>query len=49
MKTESIGLTKEKKRDSMKKQGPRKRFLSIEEREEEILSRVDPSVRGKLK
>ena len=33
----------------MKKTGPKKRFLSVEEREEEILSRVDPGVRGKLK
>ena len=33
----------------MKKTGPKKRFLSVEEREEEILSRVDLGVRGKLK
>ena len=33
----------------MKKQGPKKRFLSVEEREEEILLRVDPGVRRKLK
>ena len=33
----------------MKKLGPKKRFLSVEEREEEILSRVDPGVHGKLK
>ena len=33
----------------MKKLGPKKRFLSVEEQEEEILSRVDPDVRGKLK
>ena len=49
MKSESIGLTKGKKRDLMKKQGPKKSLLSVEEWEEEILSRVDPSVRGKLK
>ena len=34
VKTESIGLTKGKKRDLMKKQGPKKRFLSVEEWEE---------------
>ena len=33
----------------MKKQRPKKRFLNVEEREEEILLRVDPGVRGKLK
>ena len=33
----------------MKKLGPKKRLLSVEEWEEEILSRVDPGVRGKLK
>ena len=33
----------------MKKQSPEKHFLIVEEREEEILSRVDPGVRGKLK
>ena len=49
VKSESIGLTEGKKRDLMKKTGPKKRFLSVEEREEEILSRVDPGVRGKLK
>ena len=49
VKSESIGLTEGKKRDLMKKLGPKKRFLSVEEREEEILSRVDPGVRGKLK
>ena len=47
--TESIGLTKGKKRDLMKKQGPKQRFLNVEEWEEEILSRVDPGVHGKLK
>ena len=49
MKPESIGLMEGKKQDLMKKQGPKKRFLSVEEWEEEILSRVDPGVRGKLK
>ena len=49
MESESIGLTEGKKRDLMKKLGPKKRFLSVEEREEEILSRVDPGVCGKLK
>ena len=49
VKTESIGLTEGKKRDLMKKLGPKKRFLSVEEREAEILSRVNPDVRGKLK
>ena len=49
VKSESIGLTEGKKRDLMKKFGPKKRFLSVEEWEEEILSRVDPGVRGKLK
>ena len=33
----------------MKKLSPKKRFLIVEEREEEILSRVDPGVCGKLK
>ena len=49
VKSESIRLTEGKKRDLMKKLGPKKRFLSVEEREEEILSRVDPDVCGKLK
>ena len=49
MKSESIGLIEGKKQDLMKKQGPRKCFLSVEEREEENLSRVDPGVCGKLK
>ena len=49
MKSESIGLTEGKKRDLMKKTGPKKRFLSVEEREAETLERVDPSVCGKLK
>ena len=33
----------------MKQIGPKKRFLSVEEREAQILERVDPGVRGKLK
>ena len=49
MKSESIGFTEGKKRDLMKKTGPKKRFLTVEEREAEILERVDPGVRGKLK
>ena len=49
VKSESIGLTEGKKRDLMKKTGPKKRFLSVEEWEAEILARVDPGVRGKLK
>ena len=49
MKSESIGLTKGKKRDLMKKLGPKKRFLSAEEWEEQILSKVSPNVCGKLK
>ena len=49
VKTESIGRTEGKKRDLMKQQGPKKRFLSVEEREAEILSMLDPGVRGKLK
>ena len=46
---ESIGLTEGRKRDLMKKQGPKKRFLTVEEREKEILERVNPDMRGKLK
>ena len=49
MKSESIELKEGKKRDLMKKSGPKKRFLSAERREEEILSRVDPSIHRKLK
>ena len=47
--SESIGLIEGKKRDLMKQQGPKKRFFSVEEREVEILSKVSPNVRGKLK
>ena len=49
VKSESIGLTEGKKRDLMRKTGPKKRFLSVEEREEQILEKVSPDVRGKLK
>ena len=49
VKGESIGLTEGRKRDLMKKQGPKKRFLTVEEREQEILERVHPDMRGKLK
>ena len=49
VKSESIGLMEGKKRDLMKKLGPKKRFLSVEEREEQILSKVSPDVHGKLK
>ena len=34
VKSESIGLTEGKKRDLMRKTGPKKKFLSVEEREE---------------
>ena len=33
----------------MKKIGPKKRFLNVEEREAQTLERVDPGVRRKLK
>ena len=49
VKSESIGLTEGKKRDLMKRTGPKKRFLSVEEWEAQILERVDPGVHGKLK
>ena len=49
VKSESIGLTEGKKRDLMKKQGPNKCFLGVEEREEEILKKVNPDVHEKLK
>ena len=51
VKTESIGLTEGKKRDLMRKTGPKKnfQFLSVEEREQQILEKVSPDVRGKLK
>ena len=49
VKSESVGLTEGRKRDLMKKQGPKKRFLTVEEREKEILERVNPDMHGKLK
>ena len=49
VKTESIGLTEGRKRDLMRKTGPKKKFLSVEEREQQILEKVSPDVRGKLK
>ena len=49
MKSELIGLTEGKKRDLMKKLSPKKRFLSVEEWEKQILSKVSPNVHGKLK
>ena len=51
MKSESIGLTEGKKRDLMRKTGPKRnfQFLTVEEREEQILQKVSPDVRGKLK
>ena len=49
VKSESIGLTEGKKRDLMKQTGPKKRFLTVEEREEQILKDIRPDVRGKLK
>ena len=49
MKSESIGLTEGKKRDLMKKLGRKKRFLSVEEREEQILSKVSLNIHRKLK
>ena len=49
VKSEYIELTEGKKQDLVKQQGPKKRFLSVEEREAEILSRVDLGACGKLK
>ena len=46
---ESQGLTEKKKRELMKASGPKKEFLSVKEREEEILERVQPELRGKLR
>ena len=46
---ESQGLTEKKKRELMKASGPKKEFLSVKEREEEILERVQPEFRGKLR
>ena len=42
VKTEFIGLTERKKRDLMRKTGPKKKFLSVEEREEQILEKGQP-------
>ena len=49
VKTESIGLTEGKTRDLMRKTGLKKKFLSVEEREEHILEKVSLEDRGKLK
>ena len=51
VKSESIGLTEGKKRDLMRKTGPKRnfQFQTVEEREEQILQKVSPDVRGKLK
>ena len=46
---ESQGLTEKKKRELMKASGPKKEFLSVKEREEEILERMQPEFRGKLR
>ena len=46
---ESQGLTEKKKRELMKASGPKKEFLSVKEREEEILERVQLEFRGKLR
>ena len=46
---EFTGLTEGKKRGLIKKQCPKKRFISFEERQEEILLRVNLDVRRKLK
>ena len=46
--SESQGLTEKKKRELMKASGPKKEFISIKEREEEILERVQPEFQGKL-
>ena len=47
---ESQGLIeKKKKRELMRASGLKKEFLSIKEREEEILERVQPEFRGRLR
>ena len=46
---ESQGLTEKKKRKLMKASGPKKEFISVKEREEEILERVQPEFRLKLR
>ena len=40
--SEPQGLTEKKKRALMKASGPKKDLLSVKEREEEILERVQP-------
>ena len=45
----SQGLIEKKKRELMKASGPKKEFLSVKEREEEILKRVQPEFRGRLR
>ena len=45
---ESQGLTEKKKRELMKSCGPKKEFMPVKEREEEILDRVQPEFLGKL-
>ena len=45
----SQGLTEKKKRLIMKEVGPKKRFLTVEEREQEVLSGVAPEQRDKLR
>ena len=44
----SQGLTEKKKRLIMKEFGPKKTFVSVEEREKEVLSGVAPEQRNKL-
>ena len=46
---ESQGLTEKKKRELMKASGPKKEFISLKKREEEIMERVQPEFRGKLR
>ena len=45
---ESQGLTEKKKRELMKASGPKKEFVSVKEREEEILEQVQPEFRERL-
>ena len=45
----SQGLTEKKKRLIMKEVGPKKRFLTVEEREQEVLFGVAPEQRDKLR
>ena len=47
--SESQGLTKKKKRKLMKASMTKKEFLSVKEREKEILKRLLPEFRGKLR